>query len=151
MVPVAHEPSSRSSPNRRPAPKSTHLADMYGGHYTTMSMLVSSCHPRGGVHVRQASQKGGLLTPHDIGNPNCDLPGSAWIRARKKKLGSSDTRSQKDIPITEFFNTHRRLHQQSGSMHYERAPHLGGQSWGCGAASAPLRCVGLRSATAASE
>jgi hypothetical protein len=24
---------------------------------------------------------------------------------RKKKLGSSDTRSQKDIPITEFFNT----------------------------------------------
>jgi hypothetical protein len=30
---------------------------------------------------------------------------------RKKKLGSSDTRSQKDIPITEFFNTHRRLHQ----------------------------------------
>src|SRR5207245_6061268 len=28
------------------------LADMYGGHYTTMSMLVSSCHPaNAGVQV----------------------------------------------------------------------------------------------------
>jgi hypothetical protein len=31
----------------------------------------------------------------------------------RKKLGSSDTRSQKDIPITEFFNTHACLQHQS--------------------------------------
>jgi hypothetical protein len=31
----------------------------------------------------------------------------------RKNLGSSDTRSRKNIPITEFFNTHRRLHSRS--------------------------------------
>jgi hypothetical protein len=31
----------------------------------------------------------------------------------RKKLGSSDTRSRKNIPIAEFFNTHRRLHSRS--------------------------------------
>src|SRR5438874_5810350 len=38
--------------------------------------------------------------------------GSHHLVEVRKKLGSSDTRSQKDIPFTEFFNTHRRLHSQ---------------------------------------
>jgi hypothetical protein len=33
--------------------------------------------------------------------------------SEKKKLGSSDTHSQKDIPIMEFFNTHGIFRQLS--------------------------------------
>src|ERR1035438_2582001 len=40
---------------------------------------------------------------------------------------------------------------RTGSMHYERAPRFSRVEVGWGAASAALRCVGLRSATAASE
>jgi len=44
------------------------------------------------------------------------------VEVRKKKLASSDTRSQKDIPITEFFNTHRRLHIENSTALFFSAP-----------------------------
>src|ERR1700687_1078811 len=49
------------------------------------------------------------------------------------------------------FSKKPRLPSKPGSMHYEKAPPLQKVAAGVGAASASLRCAGLRSATAALE
>jgi hypothetical protein len=53
-------------------------------------------------HLREREAASAVPQPTD----NTHSGSHHLVEVRKKKLGSSDTRSQKDIPITEFFNTH---------------------------------------------
>jgi hypothetical protein len=62
--------------------------------------------PSGGCSKHQAT--GAIPQP-------TNNPGSASHRLgklREEKLGSGDNRSQRDVPITDFFNTHRHFHSQ---------------------------------------
>ena len=61
---------------------------------------------------------------------------------------------QEDVSLCGFAFANGEVGEEqsfASSMHYERAPHFKRLKLGCGAASAPLRSVGLRSATAARE
>src|SRR5437660_287353 len=84
--------------------------------------------------------RGGLPLPHRhspvTAPPKLMLP----IPSRRTRLSTK-------VRVSKYALEDARLPNPPSTMHYERAPHLGGR----GAASAPLRCAGLRSATAARE